>query len=71
MKTGIITFYHPAKLYGFIQDEIGVDFFFHHSNVAEGFTPVVAIRVEFETAPPIKIGKREQAVKVRPVGGAR
>jgi cold shock CspA family protein len=68
-RTGIVTYANPVRTYGFIrEDASGIEFFFHYTNVVESFNPEVATRVEFETAPPIKIGKREQAVRVRPIG---
>ena len=70
--TGTITYANPVRTYGFIQeDSSGIHYFYHFTNVAPGFTPMVATRVEFELAPPIKIGKPDQAVNVRHVGGGK
>lgn len=64
-RQGIIVYFKST--YGFIQesDEFNTEFFFHLDNVDEGFQPEVGKRVTFETAPPIRLGQKRQAVNVR------
>ncbi len=66
---GLITYYNPARRFGFIRSA-GVDYFFHATNVVSDFSPKINVEVEFETDLPIAIGKRVQATQIRIAGGA-
>lgn len=66
MKGQIVT-YDAPRGWGFI-DSDGGKFFFHVKN-SRDFTPVLGAWVEFDTAPPFKLGQREQAMNLR-AGGA-
>jgi cold shock CspA family protein len=67
---GTIVLYNEAKAWGFIKKDFGAEVFFHKSNTAPGFVPRLGVDVWYELAPPIRLGKKDQAVNVRPVGGA-
>ena len=63
---GIITLYNRAKAWGFItENSAGESRFFHYSNCVPGFSPQLGDAVAFEIAPPISLGKKDQAVNVR------
>lgn len=66
---GKIVMFHPAKGWGFLSYDDN-EWFFHLSNCAAGFQPTLGALVEFEIAPPLRLGQKDQAVNVRPVGGA-
>jgi cold shock CspA family protein len=68
---GTVVMYHPARFFGFIQEDGGNERFFHMSLAAKGFLPELGARVEYEIAPPIRLGKKDQAVNVRLAGGVQ
>jgi cold shock CspA family protein len=68
---GIVVMYHQTKHWGFVKEESGAEWFFHLDNCASGFQPQLGAAVDFEIAPPISLGKKDQAVDVRPVGSAQ
>jgi cold shock CspA family protein len=73
MKThqGTIVLWNPTKAWGFIRrDHDSERIFYHRDNVIPGFIPSLALRVEFEMAPPLSIGKKDQAINVRDARGA-
>src|ERR1700692_2715480 len=61
-----IIMYNPKKLWGFVQDRNGCEWFFHLDNCVSGFQPSLGAIVEFEVGPPIALGKRDQAVNIAP-----
>ena len=63
--------YNRAKAWGFIKESDGTEWFFHLSNCCPEYLPQLGHALEFKIAPPISLGKRDQAVGVRPVGGAQ
>lgn len=66
--TGTVCMYRPDKQFGFIlADETKTEVFFHASNKAADFTPIVGTRVTYRLAPPIRLGKALQAVDVQAV----
>ena len=65
---GQITTYDQPRGWGFVEN--GEEKYFFHVKNSPGFTPVLGMWVEFETATPFKLGQREQAVKLRSTGGA-
>jgi len=71
MSQGMIVMYNAVKFFGFIQEAGGPERFFHASNVAPGFVPELGAIVEYEIAPPIRLGKEPQAVNVRLAGGTK
>lgn len=75
---GRITFFNEAKKYGFVTANVKqsphelpaqVQFFFHVINFQKDAKPILGAYVVFELGAPIAIGKRVQAVKVRPATG--
>jgi len=64
---GMIVMYHQLKHWGFVRENEGTEWFFHLDNCASGFLPQLSAVVEFEIAPPISLGKKDQAVNVRGV----
>jgi cold shock CspA family protein len=68
---GIVVMYHAANFFGFIQENGRQERFFHMSNAAPGFVPELGAIVEYEIAPPIRLGKNPQAVNVRIAGGSQ
>jgi cold shock CspA family protein len=64
---GIITLYHTKKGWGFIT-EGSQEWFFHVDNCWPGYKPQLGDAVEFLIAPPISLGKNDQAIDVRTVG---
>jgi len=67
---GTIVMYHSTKFWGFVRGNDGGEWFFHLDNCASGFEPQLSASIEFEIGPPISLGKKDQAVNVRPSGGA-
>lgn len=65
MKGQIIT-YDAPRGWGFIEKD-GLKYFFHVKNSA-GFQPVLGMFVEFQTAPPFRLGQKDQAINLREVG---
>ncbi len=61
---GSITLLHPRG-YGFITTTAGERIFFHFSQFQKGADPVLGGLVEFEIGPPIQVGKKPQALRVR------
>lgn len=66
---GVISLYSQKKPWagekggwGFINEV----WFFHISHCVPSFVPVPGALVEFELGPPYKLGRREQAINVRP-----
>ncbi len=69
---GIITLYHRNKGWGFItasSEGCSEEWFFHVDN-CPGYVPKLGDPVTFEIAPPISLGKKDQAVDVRPIESA-
>ena len=62
---GTITFYNNQRGFGFITVPDGRQYFFHVSHFTKGESPVLEGLVEFEIAPPVAVGKKPQAVRVR------
>jgi cold shock CspA family protein len=62
---GTITFYNNQKGFGFITVPSGQQYFFHISNCGKGESPVLEGRVQFEVGPPVAVGKKAQALRVR------
>jgi cold shock CspA family protein len=63
---GKITVYDQMRGWGFItRDDNGANIFFHIKNKVPSFLPALGARVEFETAPPLKLGQKDQAINVR------
>ena len=60
---GIIVTHAARNGWGFIESN-GENFFFHVKN-SPNFQPVLGQNVEFELAPPFKLGQRDQAVNLR------
>jgi cold shock CspA family protein len=67
---GIITLYHLKKGWGFIKENSGETWFFHVDNCWPGYSPQLGEAVEFKIAPPISLGKKDQAIDVRLVGSS-
>jgi cold shock CspA family protein len=70
---GIITLYHQKKGWGFITESSGEEseeWFFHVDNCWPGYSPQLGDGVEFKIAPPISIGKKDQAIDVRLIGSS-
>jgi cold shock CspA family protein len=67
---GIITLYNHAKAWGFITESSGEAWFFHFSNCWPEYLPTLGDAVEFKIAPPISLGKKDQAIDVRLVGSS-
>jgi cold shock CspA family protein len=66
MKTGTITYLNGPRGFGFITTTEGERFFFHIiTHFEKGSQPVLEGKVQFEVAPPIAVGKKPMAVKVR------
>lgn len=65
---GMITAYDAYRGWGFIDND-GEKHFFHVKN-SPGFAPVLGAEVEFELAPPFKLGQHDQAVNLRKVESA-
>jgi hypothetical protein len=61
---GRITYFLPARHFGFITCPDGLQFFFHDTNHVGA--PALSQAVTFELAPPVKEGQRPMAVKVTP-----
>ncbi len=78
MYTGVVTTYIQAKAWGFITVEMEADygekysekFFFHLANCRAGYSPQLGDPVKFKSAPPISLGKKDQAVDVHLVEGS-
>jgi hypothetical protein len=66
---GTIVAYDHKKLWGFIEDGNGVQWFFHKSN-SPHFIPRLGAVVDFQTAAPFKLGRPDQAVNLRLVEGS-
>jgi cold shock CspA family protein len=62
---GTIVAYAARKGWGYIYSE-NVNIFFHISNSPK-FLPVLGAVVEFELAPPFRLGQHDQAVNLREV----
>jgi len=71
---GCISYYNHTKGYGFVtitthksptQEPIQERFFFHHSQMRDGATPILGAFVVFGLAPGITAGKKPQAVGIR------
>jgi hypothetical protein len=62
---GMITAYDVPRGWGFI-DSDGQKYFFHVKN-SPGFVPALGMYVQFETAPPFKLGQSDQAISLREV----
>jgi hypothetical protein len=60
---GMITAFDQYRGWGFIESD-GVKYFFHVKN-SPHFPPALGVEVEFETAPPFKLGQKQQAVALR------
>jgi hypothetical protein len=60
---GTIVAYAVRKGWGYIYSE-NKNVFFHVAN-SPGFQPVLGMLVEFELAPPFKLGQSDQAVNLR------
>jgi cold shock CspA family protein len=65
---GHVVMYHPTKNWGFVKEKDGAEWFFHLDNCWPGYSPKLEDEVEFKIAPPISVGKRNQAADVRPIG---
>lgn len=63
---GIIKAYTQKKQWGFIKDSDGGEWFFHLTN-SPNFVPSLGMAVEFDLAPPFRLGQPEQAVNLRRV----
>lgn len=68
MKKGKIVAFAARKGWGYIYSD-GENVFFHVAN-SPGFAPALDLEVEFETAPPFKLGQRDQAVNLQKVESA-
>lgn len=66
---GKITFYNPAKGFGFVTTDDGANFFYHISNFKAEEQNILAHAVGgyvvFNVGPGIKEGKKRQAIAVR------
>jgi cold shock CspA family protein len=69
---GQVTTFIDVRGFGFITDPSGEQYFFHVTNFlregAEGKErkPKLGEMVSFELADPVRLGSKEQAVKIRP-----
>jgi cold shock CspA family protein len=67
-----VTTFIERRGFGFLTDSTGEQYFFHISNFlrqgAEGKKrkPMLGEIVSFELADPVRLGAKEQAVKIRP-----
>ncbi len=61
--TGIIKTYIPSRKFGFVQGDDGVETFFHIAN-SPALTPELGLRVMYDLAPPVQLGKPPMAVKL-------
>jgi cold shock CspA family protein len=68
MHQGIIVLFNIGKGWGFIRETSSTgevqEWFFHVSNIIN-FTPTLGASVVFEIGPPLKLGRRDQAVQIR------
>ena len=64
--TGIVTTYFSNRSFGFIKSDHDASSRFFHASYYQG-QPCLGVRVEFELAPPTRIGKDEQAVNIHPI----
>ncbi len=68
-----VTTFIDVRGFGFLTDSSGEQYFFHVSNfLREGAQgkerkPKLGEMVSFELADPVRLGSKEQAVKIRPV----
>lgn len=62
---GTISYLQSDRGFGFITTIQGEKFFFHVSHFEKGSEPILGGLVDFEIAPPIALGKKPMAVKVR------
>lgn len=65
---GMVVLFHPTKHWGFIRENDGTEWFFHQSNAIRYYVPKLEDIVQFEIGPPLTIGKKDQAINVRPAG---
>lgn len=68
---GTIIRYNQQKRWGFVTEDGGGDYFVHQNNAVPNFELKLGLRVEFEIGEPFSIGKKVQAINVRPVGSAQ
>ena len=64
---GMIVMYHQSKHWGFIKGNNGSEWFFHLDNCESGFHPQLGTLVEYEIGPPLKLGQKDQAIKIAPL----
>jgi len=64
---GIVVAFHHVKHWGFIRESDGTEWFYHLSNTIPHFVPKLGEAVQFEIGPPLALGKKDQAVNIRPV----
>jgi cold shock CspA family protein len=68
VKQGTVVLYHPTRFWGFIREADGTEWFFHQSNAAKRYSIKLGDDVQFEVGPPLKLGQKDQAVNIAPVG---
>jgi cold shock CspA family protein len=66
-QQGTVVMYHSKMHWGFVKEKDGAEWFFHLDNCWPGYSPKLEDAVEYKIGPPISVGKRNQAVEVRPV----
>src|SRR5262249_30647468 len=64
----VVYMFASRRGYGFLKTPDGQEVFFHISNY-EG-TPKLGATVEYELGDPVRLGKPQQAVNVRPIQNA-